>query len=168
MVPKGERLGEGCKLGGWNWHIHTVFVVQWLSPGLLFSTLWTAAHQASLSLTISQNLPKFMFIELVMASNHLILWCPLVLMPSIFPSIRVFSNELALSIRWQNIGASASFFPMNIQGWFRLGLTGLISLLSEGLSEVFSSTTVPKHQFFSAQPSLCSNFHIHTWLLEKP
>ena len=72
-------------------------------------------------------------------------------------SIRVFSNELALCIRWQNIGASASFFPMYIQGWFPLGLTGLISLLSEGLSEVFCSTTVPKHQFFSAQPFLCSS-----------
>ena len=72
MVPKGERLGEGCKVGGWDRHIHTV-VVQSLSHVLLFSTLWAAAHQASLFLTISQTLPKFMSIELVMASNHLIL-----------------------------------------------------------------------------------------------
>ena len=63
---------------------------------------------------------------------------------------------------------SASVFPMNIQDWFPLGLTGLISLLSKGLSRVFSGTTVWKHQFFSAQPSLWSNSHIHTWLLEKP
>ena len=69
----------------------------------------------------------------------------------------------------QSIGASASasVLPMNIQGWFPLGLTGLISLQSEGLSRVFFSTTVQKHQFFSAQPSLWSNSHVHTWLLEK-
>ena len=70
----------------------------------------------------------------------------------------------------QRIGASASaaVLPMNIQGWFPLVLTGLISLMSKGLSRVFSSTTVWKHQFFSAQSSLWSNSHIHTWLLEKP
>ena len=70
----------------------------------------------------------------------------------------------------QNIraSASASVLPMNIQGWFLLGLTGLISLLFKGLSRVFSSTTIQKHQFFSAQPSLWFNSHIHTWLLEKP
>ena len=84
----------------------------------------------------------------VMPSNHLILCCPLLLLPSVFPSIRVFSNELALHIRWPNIGASASasFLPMNIWGWFPLGLTYLISLRSKGLSTVFSSTTVCKHQ----------------------
>ena len=73
------------------------------------------------------------------------------------------SNQVAKSI-----GASASVFPVNIQSWFPLGLTGLISLLSKGLSRVFSSTTVQKHQFFGTQPSLWSNFHIFTWLLEKP
>ena len=69
----------------------------------------------------------------------------------------------------QSIGVSASVLvlPMNIQDWFPLGLTGLISLLSKGLSRVFSNTTVQKHQFFDAQPSLWSNSHIHTWLLEK-
>ena len=67
----------------------------------------------------------------------------------------------------QTIGASASILPMNIQGWFPLGLTGLISLTSKGLSRVFSNTIVWKHQLFSTQPSLWSNFHIHTWLLEK-
>ena len=79
-----------------------------------------------------------------------------------FPSIRVFSSELALCIRWSNIGAllSASVLPMNIQGWFPLGLTE-----SKGLSKVFSSITVWKHQFFGTQPSLWSNSHIHTWLL---
>ena len=117
---------------------------------------WTAAHQASLSITNSQSLFKHMSIESVMPSNHLILCCPLLLPPSIFPSIRIFSNESVLHIRWPNIGvsASASALPMNIQDWFPLGLTGLISLQSKRLSRVFSNTTVQKHQFFSAQLSL--------------
>ena len=101
---------------------------------------------------------------------HFILWCPLLLLPSIFPNIRVFSNELALCVRYQSIGvsASASVLPVSIQGWFPLGLTSLISFLSKGLSRVFSSTTVWKHQFFDTQLSLWSNSHIHTWLLENP
>ena len=89
---------------------------------------------------------------------------------SVFPSIRVFSSESALHISGQSTGASASasVLPMNIQDWFPLGLTGWISLQSKGLSRVFSNTTVLKHQFFGTQPSLCSNCHIHIWLLEKP
>ena len=132
-------------------------------------TLWTAELQASLSITISWSLLKLMSIDSVMPSNHLILCCPLLLQPSIFSSIRVFSSELALHIGGQSIrtSASASILSMNIQGWFPLGLTGLISLLSKGLWRVFSSTTIQKHQFFSAQPSLWSNSHISTWLLEK-
>ena len=84
------------------------------------------------------------------------------------PSIRVFFNESVLHIRWQSIGLSASVLPMNIQDGFPLGWSGWISLQSKGLSRVFSNTTVQKHQFFSDQLSLWSNFHIHTWLLEKP
>ena len=105
----------------------------------------------------------------MMLSNQLILCHPLLLLPSIFPSIRVFSNELALCIRCQSIGvsASASVLPKNIQGWFPLGLTDLIFLLSKGLSRIFSSTTVQKHQFFSTHPSLWSSSHICLWLLEK-
>ena len=82
--------------------------------------------------------------ESVMPSDHLILCCSLLLLPSIFPNIRVFSNKLSLHIRWQSIGASASAWvlPKKIHGWFHLGLTGLISLLSKGLSRVFSSATV--------------------------
>ena len=93
----------------------------------------------------------------------------LLLLHSIFPSIRVFSNELPLCIRWPKFGASASalVLPMNIQGWVPLGFTGWISLLSKGVSRVFSSTTVQKHQFFGTQPSLWSNSHICTWLLEN-
>ena len=112
---------------------------------------------------------KFMYIESATLSNHLIFCFPLLLLPSVFPSIRVFSINSTLCIRRSNIGASASasVLPMNIQGWFPLGLTGLISLLSKGLSRIFSSTIIQKHQFFSTQPSLWSNSHIHAWLLEK-
>ena len=98
----------------------------------------------------SWSLLKLKSIESVMPSNCLALCCPLTLLPSIFPSIRVFSKESALLIRWQSIGvfAWASVLPMNIQDWFPLGLTGLNSLQSKGLSRVFSNTTVQKHQFF--------------------
>ena len=120
-----------------------------------FATPWTRAHQASLSLTISWSLLKFMF-DSVMQSNHLILCHFLLFLPSVFPSIRVFSNEWALHIKGQNIGclALASVPPMNIQDWFTLGLTSLISFKTKGLSRVFFNTTVQKHQFFGAQLSL--------------
>ena len=119
---------------------------------------WTAAGQASLSFTISQSLLKLMSIESVMSSNHLVLCHPLLLQSSIFPSIRVLSMSRLFTSGGQSIGASAlaSVVPMNIQGWFPLALTGLISLLSRELSRVSSSTTVQKHQFFGAHPSLCS------------
>ena len=131
--------------------------VQLLSRVWLFLTPWIAAHQASLSITNSQSLPKLMSIESVMPSNHLILCRPLLLPSSIFPSIRVFSNESALHIRWPKYWSFCfiSVLPVNIQGWFPLRLTGLISMQSKGLSIVFFSTTLQKHQF-------------HTWLLEKP
>ena len=140
--------------------------VQFFSCVWLFATPWTAARQASLSITNSQNPPKPMSIESVMPSNHLILCRPLLLLPLIFPSIRVFSSELALRIRWPkywSFSFSISLFN-NIQDWFPLGLI----LQFKGLSRVFSSTMVQKHQFFGAQLSLWSNSHIHTWLLEKP
>ena len=144
-------------------------VVQSLSHVWLSVTPWTAADQASLSFIISWSLLKLMSIELMMPSNHLILCCPLLLMLSTFTSIGAFSNESATStLGVQNIRASASVLPMNIYGWFPLGLTGLISLLFKGLSRVFSITTVQKRQFFGAQYSLWSNSHICTWLLEKP
>ena len=107
-----------------------------------------------------------MSIELVMPSNRLIPCNPLLLPFSIFPSIRVFSSELSLHIWWPSIGASvsASVLPMTIWGWFPLGLTGLISLLSKGLSGVFSSTTVWRHQFCGAQPF----FIVHLSHVYKP
>ena len=143
-----------------------ILVVQSLSPVWLFATPWTTALQASLSFTISWSLLRFTSSSLMMLSNHLILWHRL-LLPSVFPSIRVFFNELAVHIRCQSTGASASVLPVNIQGWCPLRLTSLISLLPKRMSRVISSTTILWHWFFSAQPSLFSNSHIHTWLLEK-
>ena len=105
------------------------------------------------------------FIDAIQSFHSL---SPLLLLHSTFPSIRVFSNESALRICGQSMGASASVLPVNIQGWFPLGLTGLISLLPKRLSKIFSSTTDWKYQFFGTQPFLWSNSHIHTWLLEKP
>ena len=143
--------------------------VQSLSRVRLFVTPWPAAWQASLSITISQSLPKFTYTELVMPSNHLISCHSLLLPPSIFLSIRVFSNESALRISGQSIGVSGStsVLPMNTQDWSPLGWTGWISLQSKGLSRVFSNTTFQKHQLFGTQLSLWSNSHFHTWLLEK-
>ena len=120
------------------------------------------------SITNSPSLLEHMCIELVVPSNHLILCCPLLLLASVFPSIRVFSNESVFRIRWSSIGASASVLPMNIPDWFPLGWTGWISLQSKGLSRVLSNTTVQKHQFFDIQLSFWSNSHIHTGLLENP
>ena len=146
-----------------------VVVIQWLTCVWPFVTPWIIARQAPLSSTISRSLLRFMTIELVMPSNQLILCCPLLLLPSIFPSIRVFSNSQLFALGSQSVGASTSIFPMSIQDWFPLGLTGLNSLQSKGLlSRVFSSTAVRGHQFFCTQPSLWSNSYICTWILEKP
>ena len=143
--------------------------VQSLSCVRLFATPWTAAHQASLSITNSRSSSKLMCIELAIPPSHLILCHPL-LLPPIPPSIRVFSNESALCMRWPKywVLASASVLPVNTQDWSPLGWTGWISLQSKGLARVFSNTTVQKHQFFSTQLSSNSNSHIHTWPLEKP
>ena len=140
--------------------------VQLLSCVWVFATPWTAAPQASLSITNSQSLPKLISIESVMSSNHLILCHPL-LPPSIFPSIRSFQMSQFFPSGGQSIGVSASVFPMNTQDWFPLGWTGWIFLLSKGLSRTFSSTIVWKHQFFGTWPSLWSNSHVYTWLVEK-
>ena len=154
-------------------HFHGVFClfdcqaissVQSLSRVLLFATPWTAAHQASLSITSSQSLLKLTSTELAMPSNHLILCHCLLLLPSMFPNIRVFSNESALRIRWPKCWS----FSFNISSsnehsrLYPLGWTGWISLQFKGLSRVFSNTIVQKHQFFGTQLSLQSNSHIHT------
>ena len=140
--------------------------VQSLSRVWLFVTPWTAAHQASLSITNSRSSPKLMSMESVMPSSHLILCRPLLLLPPI-PSQHqgLFqwvnsSNEVAK--------ASASVLPMNTQDWSPLKWTGWISLQSKELAKIFSSTTVQKHQFFRSQLSSQSNSHIHIWPLDKP
>ena len=144
--------------------------VQSLSHVWHFATPWTAARQAALSLTISQSLRKFMFIALVMLSSHLILWRPLLFLPSIFPSVRDFSMSQLLSSGDQNTGASAlaSVLLMSIWGRFPLRLTHLISLQPRGLSGVFSSTTVQRHKFFDVLPSLQSSSYNHTWPVGRP
>ena len=139
-------------------------------------TPWTAARQAFLSITNSQTLLKLMSIKSMMPSNHLILWCPL-LPPSVFPSIRVFSNESVIHIRWPK------YWSFSFSNSPSSEYSGLISFRMDWLDllavqwtlktllqrkRVFSNTTVQKHQFFGAQLSLWSNSHIHTWLPEKP
>ena len=143
-------------------------VVQLLSHVQLFVTPWTASCQASLSITISQTLLKFMSIESVMPSITLCL-------PASPPALN--PSQIQCLFQWvgslhqvaQNIGASASatVLAMNNKGSFPLGLTGLISLLSKGLSRVFSNTAIQKHQFFGTQTSLWSNSHICIWLQEN-
>ena len=142
-------------------YLHTS--VQSLSRVQLFATPCTAAHQASLSITNSWSLLKLMSIELVMSSNHLIL-CHLLLSPSIFPSIRIFSNESVLHIRCpKDWNFSFSISPFNeYSGLISFRIDWWISLQSKGLSRVFSNTTVQKHQFFGDQLSFWSNSHIHT------
>ena len=130
-----------------------IAVVKLLSHVWLFESPCTAACQASLSITNSQSLHKLMSIESVMPSNHLILYSPLLLPPSILPSNRVFSEESVLCIRWPKYWSfSFSISPPNeYLDWFPWGWTGWISLLSKGLSRVFSNTAVQKHQFFGTQ-----------------
>ena len=147
---------------------HSHLVVQLLSLVWLFAIPWTAACQASLSLTISQSLLKLM--SLSWCCQPTISTCGLAFSSYLqsFPASGSFPVSQLFTSGGQSIGASASVFLMNVQGWFSLGLAGLISLLCKGLSRVFSNTAVQKHQFFNAQPSLWSNSHRRTWLLEKP
>ena len=142
---------------------HSIGSVQSLSRVRLFATPRTAARQASLSITNSRSLLKLTSIESVMPSNHLIVCHPLPLLPSVFPSIRVFSNEWAFRIRWSkywsfNFSISLSneyleLISFKIHWFYFLAVQGT-------LSRDFSNTTVQKHQFVSAQPSLCSTSHI--------
>ena len=155
-------------LGGLSW-IHDSTIVQLLSHVWVSTTSWTAAHRApcpspspgacsnSCPLsqwchpTISSSLVPFSHLQSCPASGSL-------------PMSQLFASD------GQSIGvsASASVLPMNIQDWFTLGSTGVISLQSKGLSRVFCNTTAQKHHFFGTQLSLWSNSHIHTWLVEKP
>ena len=144
--------------------------VQSLSCVWLFATPWTATHQASLSITISRacsnSCPSNWWCHPTISSSGV----PFSSCLQSFPASGAFQMSPFFTSGVQSIGvsASASVLSMNIQGWFPLRLTGLIFLQFKGLSRVSSNTTVQKHQFFSAQPSLWSNSHICTWLLEKP
>ena len=135
---------------------YVVICIQSLGHVWLFATPWTAAHQAFLSITISWSLLRLMYIVLVMPINHLVLCHPLFLLPSIFPSTRVFSNELALCIMWPKYW-SFSFsnsLPMNIQDWFPLGLTDFISLQSSLLWHHSSKASILwRSAFFMVQHS---------------
>ena len=144
--------------------LFSYIIVQSLSCVQPFGTPWTVALQGSLSFNISQSLLKFMSIEF---------WCYIIISPSSLFTINLSQHQHLF--QWvtsggQSIGVSglASVLPVNIQGWSPLELTGLISLPFKGLSRVFSSITIQKHQFFVPQPSLCSNSYICTRLLEKP
>ena len=140
-------------------------VVQSLSHVLFFVTPWIAECQASMSFTISWRLLKLMSIESMMPFNHLILYQPFLLLSSIFFSIRVFSNELALCIRWPKYWSfSFSISPSSEYSVLISFRIDWFDLLSKGLSTVFSNTRVWKHQFCGAQPSLWSNSYIHPYM----
>ena len=151
-----EYLHEFDVSGAKNHRRRLWISVQSLSRVRFFATPWTAALQASLSITNSWSLLKLMSIESVMPSNHLILRLPLFLPPLIILSIRVFSNESALRIRWPEYwGFSLSISPSSVtQDWSPSEWTGWISLQSKELPRVFSNTTVQKHQFFGVQLSI--------------
>ena len=144
--------------------------VQPLSHVWLFVTPWTAACKASLSITNSWRPPKLMSFESVMPSNHLILCHHLLFPPSIFPSIRIFSNESALHIRWPKyFSFSFNISPSNEHpGLISFRMDWLDLLAVQGTLKSLSNTTVQKHRFFCTQLSSQSNSHIHTWPLEKP
>ena len=143
--------------------------VQSLSCVRLFATPRITAHQASLSITNSQSSPKLMSFESVMPSSHLILYHPLLLLPPIPPSIRVFSNESTLRMRWPKYWSFSFCISPSKEhaGLISFRIDRLDLTLSKGLSRVFPNTTVQKHQFFDAHLSSQSNSHIHTGPLEK-
>ena len=158
LQPKMKKLCRVSKnkTRSWLW-LRSWTSVQSLSHVWLFATPWNVAHQASLSITSSQSLLKLTSIELVMPSNHLILCCPLLLLPSNFLGIRVFSNESVLCIRWSKYWSfSFNLSPSNeYSGLISFRIDWLDLLAVQGtLSRVSSNTTFQKHQFFGTQLSL--------------
>ena len=151
-------MEKRCSLGAINFGqsltcVFTLLLLLLFSRSVVSNSLWPyglQACQAYMSFTICRSLLKLMSIELVMLSNHLI-HCHLVLLPSVFPSIRVFPNESSLHLRWPKYWSfTFSISPSSYSGWFHLGLTGWISLQSKGLSRVFLNTKVQKHLWCSA------------------
>ena len=185
-LQKETVSGQHCRRLPWKdqlrcqllWDLMSRFLVIFISSCcclltkscLTFETAGNAAHQASLFFTISWGLLKLMSIELVMPTNQLILYCPLLLPPSIFPSIRVFSNESALPIRWPMYWSfSFSISPYNEYSGlisFRMDWFDLLSVQGT-LKSLLQHHRLKASDFFRAQPSLRSNYHIRTWLLEK-
>ena len=144
--------------------INHISSFQWLSSVWLFVTLWTAARQVSLIITNSWRLLKLISIESVIPANHLIFCCPLLHPPSIFPSIRIFSNESVLFIRWPKCWSfSFSISPSNELISLRMDWLDIL----EVQGTLKSQHHIQKHQFCD-QLTLQSNSHIHSWLLEKP
>ena len=152
-----------------EWLLFYISPVQSISRVWLFATPWIAARQASLSITNSRSSLRLMSNESVMPSSHLILGCPLLLLPPIPPSIRVFSNGSTFCMRWTKYWSlSFSIIPSKeIPGLISFRMDWLDLLQFKGLSRGFSNTTVQKHQFFGTQLSSQSDSHIHTWPLEK-
>ena len=142
------RMSEILPFATTGMELEDTVVVQLLSWVQLSVTPWAAACQASLSFTISWSLLRFMSIELVMPSNHHILYTLFSFCLQSFPELVSFPKSWWFSLDSQSTEASASVLPMNTQDWLPLALTGLIFLLSKGLSRVFSNTTVQNHQFF--------------------
>ena len=149
-----KMLAEKNLVISWPW-------VQFSSVALLYSTLCDPMDCSTPGLPVHCQLPDFTqthvhWVGDASDASHFIHYHLLLLLPSIFPSIRVFSNKSALCIRWPSIGVSAStsVLPMNTQDWLPLGWASWISLQSKGLSRIFSNTTVQKHQFFGVQLSL--------------
>ena len=154
-----HKVTQSNTISGFTFSLSVSQSVQSFSHAWLFATPWTAACQASLSFTVSQSLLKLMSMESVIPSNHLILCRPLLLLPSIFPNIRVFSNELALHIRWPKYW-SFRISPSNeYSGLISFKIDWFDLLAVQGTLRVFSNTTVQKHQFFSTQPS----FMVQLW-----
>ena len=147
----------------------TLSSVQSLSCVQLFVTPWIAGCQASLSITNSWSSPKLMAIE-VMPSSRVILWCPLLFLPSIFPSMRGFSNESSVHIRWpQYWSFSFSISPSSeYSGLFSLKIDWFALLAVRGTFRSLPSTTVQRHQFFGVLPSLRFSSPNHMWPLGRP
>ena len=152
--------------------IQCLICVQFGSVAQSCLTLYNPMNCRTPGLAVHHQIPEFTkitSIKSVMPSSHLILCCPLLLLPAIHPASESFPMSQYFAWGGQSTGVSAlaSFLPKKSQDWSS-EWTGWISLQSKGLSRVFSNTTVQKHQFFGAQPSSQSNSHIHTWPQEKP
>ena len=168
-VLLGGKGANFCSL----WPFILISSVQFSSVAQSCPTLCNPMNRSTPGLPVitnSRSSLRLTSIKSVMPSSHLILCRPLLLLPPIPPSIRVFSNESTLRTRWPKYWSFRfTIIPSKeIQGWSPSEWAGWISLQCKGLSRVFSNTTVQKHQFFGAQPSSQSNSHIHTWPLEKP